>query len=62
MFFITRFLRFLTDRFYKVRERNQEVHGQIILPDYTDVIKFFEMTLNSKHTTEKQKTNRETKI
>ena len=44
----------ILDRLHKVRTKLKRT-WLIILPDYTNVIKSFKMTLNSKHGTEKLK-------
>ena len=52
--FITRFLYFTTNYFYKVKTKLKR-KWLIILPDYTNVTKSFKMTLISKHGPENMK-------
>ena len=54
MIFITQFLHFLKNYFYKVRTKLKNT-WLIILLDYTNITKPFEITLNSKHLTKKLK-------
>ena len=59
--FKTQFLHFLPDPLHKGRTKLEST-WLIILSDYTNVITSFEMTMNSKHRTEKLKTKKQKDI
>ena len=52
---MTRFLYFFIKKYHLYKVRTKLKNTLIILLDYTNAIKSFEMTLNSKHRTEKLK-------